>query len=227
MKIDGSILSLVGSRIFDTQYIGEDADLGKLKHDIVDLITRSWKFYNEFSDAADEKSLTQLEMYGAAELASNSSDISIKLFYKNIFASSMYDDILYRLYFDAYSKMVNDWEVSQDDLDSFKSSIASFQDAHGEKLTKICLLIGIYFVSLDTPYMYIREYAYYNFLDDEKEAEEFRQTSHYRYVINRPAKFDLAISDSYEHMTVDELVNEFARVRTEHVKMIDKIFENT
>lgn len=227
MKIDGSILNLVGSRIFDTQYIGEDADLGKLKHDIVDLIKRSWKFYNEFSDAADEKSLTQLEMYGAAELASNSSDISIKLFYKNFFASSMYDDILYRLYFDAYSKMVNDWEVSQDDLDSFKSSIESFQDVHGEELTKICLLIGIYFVSLDTPYMYIREYAYYNFLDDEKEAEEFRQTSHYRYVINRPAKFDLTISDSYEHMTVDELVNEFARVRTEHVKMIDKIFENT
>ena len=227
MKIDGSILNLVGSRIFDTQYIGEDADLGKLKHDIVDLIKRSWKFYNEFSDAADEKSLTQLEMYGAAELASNSSDISIKLFYKNIFASSMHDDILYRLYFDVYSKMVNDWEVFQDDLDSFKSSIASFQDAHGEEPTKICLLIGIYFVSLDTPYMYIREYAYYNFLDDEKEAEEFRQTSQYRYVINRPAKFDLTISDSYEHMTVDELVNEFARVRTEYDKMIDKIFENT
>lgn len=226
MKINGSILNLVGMRMFDAPYTGENADLNKLKKEIIDLIKRSWNFCNEFSDAVDEKSLTQLELYGAAQLASNSSDMTVQLVYNNMLASSMRDDYLYRLYFDAYSKMVNDWEVSQDDLESFKSDIAAFQDAHGEELTKICLLIGIYFQSLDSWYMYIREYAYYNFLDNEKEAEKFRQTSHYRYVTNRPAKFDLTISDSYEHMTVDELVNEFARVQTEHTKMINKIFED-
>lgn len=226
MKINGSILNLVGMRIFDAPYTGENADLNKLKKEIIDLIKRSWNFCNEFSDAADEKSLTQLELYGAAQLASNSSDMTIQLVYNNMCASSMCDDYLYRLYFGAYSKMVNDWEVSQDDLESFKSDIAAFQDVHGEELTKICLLIGIYFQSLDSWYMHIREYAYYNFLDNEKEAEKFRQTSHYRYVTNRPAKFDLSISDSYGHMTVDELVNEFARVQTEHNKMINKIFED-
>lgn len=226
MKINGSILNLVGMRMFDAPYTGENADLNKLKKEIIDLIKRSWNFCNEFSDAADEKSLTQLELYGAAQLASNSSDMTIQLVYNNMCASSMCDDYLYRLYFGAYNKMVNDWEVSQDDLESFKSDIAAFQDAHGEELTKICLLIGIYFQSLDSWYMHIREYAYYNFLDNEKEAEKFRQTSHYRYVTNRPAKFDLAISDSYGHMTVDELVNEFARVQTEHTKMINKIFED-
>lgn len=226
MKINGSIINLVGMRMFDAPYTGDGADLGKLKKEIIDLIKRSWNFCNEFSDAVDEKSLTQLELYGAAQLTSNSSDMTIKLFYGSILASSMRDDFLYRLYFDAYSKMVNDWEVSQDDLDSFKSSIASFQDVYGEELTKICLLIGIYFQSLDSWYTHIREYAYYNFLDNEKEAEEFRQTAHYRYVTNRPAKFDLAISDSYEHMTVDELVNEFVRVQTEHTKMVNKIFED-
>lgn len=227
MKINGSILNLVGMRMFDAPYTGENADLNKLKKEIIDLIKRSWNFCNEFSDAADEKSLTQLELYGAAQIASNSSDMTIRLFYNSMLASPrMRDDFLYRLYFDAYLKMVNEWEVSQDDLDSFKSDIAAFQDAHGEELTKICLLIGIYFQSLDSWYMHIREYAYYNFLDNEKDAEEFRQTAHYRYVTNRPAKFDLTISDSYEHMTVDELVNEFARVRTEHIKTIDKIFEN-
>lgn len=226
MKINGSILNLVGMRMFDAPYTGEDADLNKLKKEIIDLIKRSWNFCNEFSDAADEKSLTQLELYGASQLASNSSDMTIQLVYNNMCASSMCDDYLYRLYFGAYNKMVNDWEVSQDDLESFKSDIAAFQDAHGEELTKICLLIGIYFQSLDSWYMHIREYAYYNFLDNEKEAEKFRQTSHYRYVTNRPAKFDLTISDSYEHMTVDELVNEFARVQTEHTKMINKIFED-
>lgn len=226
MKINGSILNLVGMRMFDAPYTGENADLNKLKKEIIDLIKRSWNFCNEFSDAEDEKSLTQLELYGAAQLASNSSDMTIQLVYNNMCASSMCDDYLYRLYFGAYNKMVNDWEVSQDDLESFKSDIAAFQDAHGEELTKICLLIGIYFQSLDSWYMHIREYAYYNFLDNEKEAEKFRQTSHYRYVTNRPAKFDLAISDSYEHMTVDELVNEFARVQTEHTKMINKIFED-
>lgn len=230
MKINGSILNLIGSRIFisDTPYNGEGADLDlvKLKKNIINLIKRSWNFCNDFSDAEDEKSLTQLELYGAAQLAFNSSDIMIKIFYSNMLASSMHDDYLYRLYFDAYRKMVNEWEVSQDELDSFKFDIAAFRDVHGEELTKICLLIGIYFQSLDSWYMHIREYAYYNFLDNEKEAEEFRQTSHYRYVTNRPARFDLTISDSYEHMTVDELVNEFARVQTEHIKMSDKIFEN-
>lgn len=228
MKINGSILNLVGSRIFifDTPYIGEGVDLVKLKKDIIDLIKRSWNFCNDFSDAADEKSLTQLELYGAAQLTYNSSDITIKLSYESFFASGTCNDYLYRLYFDAYSEMVNDWAVSQEDLDSLKSSIAVFQDVHGEELTKICILIGIYFQSLDFWYMYISEYAYYNFLNNEKEAEEFRQTEHYRYVTNRPDKFDLSISDSYEHMTVDELVDEFARVRTEHFKMTDKIFEN-
>lgn len=228
MKINGSILNLVGSRIFifDTPYIGEGIDLDKLKKDIINLIKRSWNFCNDFSDAEDEKSLTQLELYGAAQLASNSSDITIRLSYDSIFASSVHDDYLYRLYFGAYSNMVSDWTVSQDDLDSFKSSIASFQDVHGEELTKICLLIGIYFQSLDFWYMHIQEYAYYNFLNNEKEAEEFRKTRHYRCVTNRPAKFNLTISDSYEHMTVDELVNEFARVQTEHFKMTDKLFEN-
>lgn len=226
MKINGSILNLVGMRMFDAPYTGENADLSKLKKEIIDLIKRSWNFCNEFSDAADEKSLTQLELYGAAQLASNSSDMTVQLVYNNMCTSSMCDDYLYRLYFGAYNKMVNDWEVSQDDLESFKSDIAAFQDAHGEELTKICLLIGIYFQSLDSWYMHIREYAYYNFLDNEKEAEKFRQTAHYRYVTNRPAKFDLSISDSYGHMTVDELVNEFARVQTEHTKMINKIFED-
>ena len=228
MKINGSILNLIGSRIFifDAPYIGNGADLVKLKKDIIDLIKRSWNFCNDFSDAADEKSLTQLELYGAAQLVSYSSDITIKLSYESLFASSAHDDYLYRLYFDAYSKMVNDWAVSQDDLNSFKSSIALFQDAHGEELTKICILIGIYFQSLNHWCTHIREYANYNFLDNSKDAEEFRQTSFYRYVTNRPAKFDLTISDSYEHMTVDELVDEFARVRTEHFKMTDKIFEN-
>lgn len=230
MKFNGSILNLVGSRIFisDTSYIGEgaDQDLAKLKKNIINLVKRSWNFCNDFSDAEDEKSLTQLELYGAAQLAFNSSDMAVKIFYSNMLASSMHDDYLYRLYFDAYRKMVNEWEVSQGELDSFKSDIAAFQDVHGEELTKICLLIGIYFQSLDSWYMHIREYAYYNFLNNEKEAKEFRQTSYYRYVTNRPAKFDLTISDSYEHMTVDELVNEFARVQTEHFKMTDKIFEN-
>lgn len=230
MKINGSILNLVGSRIFisDTSYIGEgvDLDLVKLKKNIINLIKRSWNFCNDFSDAEDEKSLTQMELYGAAQLAFNSSDTMLKIFYSNMLASSMYDDYLYRLYFDAYRKMVNEWEVSQDELDSFKSDIAAFQDVHGEELTKICLLIGIYFHSLASWYTHIKEYAYYNLLDNEKEAEEFRQITHYRYVTNRPAKFDLTISDSYEHMTVDELVNEFARVQTEHIKMSDKIFEN-
>lgn len=230
MKINGSILNLVGSRIFipNTPYINEgaDHDLVKLKKNIIDLIKRSWNFCNDFSDAEDEKSLTQLELYGAAQLAYNSSDMAIKIFYSNTLASIMYDDCLYRLYFDAYSNMVSDWAVSQDDLNSFKSSIASFQDVYGEELTKICILIGIYFQSLDSWYMHIQEYAYYNFLNNEREAEEFRKTRHYRCVTNRPAKFDLTISDSYEHMTVDELVNEFARVQTEHFKMTDKIFEN-
>lgn len=223
MKIDGSILDLVGMRIFNASYTGENADLSKLKHDIVDLIKRSWKFYNDFLDAEDVHELTKLEMYGASEIASNSSDFEINLFYKNIFADN---DCLYHLYFNAYRKIVDTWKVFPDELDSFKESIKVFEDKYGEDLTKICLLIGIYFESIDTRYMHIREYAYGNLLEDEKELEEYRQSSHYRYVTNRPPKIDSFAVYSYENMTKDELIDEFVKLHIEHRKILDVIFEN-
>ena len=83
MKIEGSILNLIGMRIFEMPYTGEDANLDELKHDIIDFIKRSWKFYNDFLDSEDTNELSKLEMYGASQIASESLDIGINTFYRN------------------------------------------------------------------------------------------------------------------------------------------------
>lgn len=224
MKINGSILNLVGMRIFDAPCTGEDTNLDELKHDVINLIKRSWKFYNDFLDLEDQNSLNPLELYGTLQIASNSSDIEIDLFYRNCVSIS---DCLYHLYFKVFLKMVDTWSVFPDELDSFKESISTFEDKYSEDLTKICLLVGIYFESLDTRYMHIKEYAYHSFLDDEKELEDFRQSSHYQYVIHRLPKIDLSPADSYENMTKDDLIDEFVKFQVENRKLRDVIFNGT
>ena len=223
MKIEDSILNLIGMRIFDAPYTGEDANLDELKHEIIDLIKRSWKFYNDFLDAENTNELSKLEMYGASQIAFKSSDVEIGLFYRNYTAIG---ECLYRLYFNIFLEMVDTWSIHRGEIDSFKEYVHTFEDKYGEDLTKICLLVGIYFESLDARYMHIKEYAYYSFLDDEKELENFRQSSHYGYVVNRLPKIDASTADSYENMTEDELVDEFVKFGIENTKMRDKIFEN-
>ena len=61
MKIEGSILNLIGTRIFDAPYTGEDANLDELKHEIIDLIKRSWKFYNDFLDSENTNELSSYD----------------------------------------------------------------------------------------------------------------------------------------------------------------------
>lgn len=223
MKIEDSILNLIGMRIFDAPYTGEDANLDELKHEIIDLIKRSWKFYNDFLDAENTNELSKLEMYGASQIAFKSSDVEIGLFYRNYTAIG---ECLYRLYFNIFLEMVDTWSIHRGEIDSFKEYVHTFEDKYGEDLTKICLLVGIYFESLDARYMHIKEYAYYSFLNDEKELENFRQSSHYGYVVNRLPKIDASTADSYENMTEDELVDEFVKFGIENTKMRDKIFEN-
>lgn len=223
MKIEGSILNLIGMRIFDMPYTGEDANLDELKHEIIDLIKRSWKFYNDFLDSEDANELSKLEMYGASQIASKSTDIEIDLFYRNCVSI---EGCLYHLYFKEFFKMVDTWSIHRGEINSFKESVHTFEDKYGEDLTKICLLIGIYFESLGTRYMHVKEYAYHSFLDDEKELENFRQSSHYRFVVNRLPKIDVSTADSYENMTEDELVDEFVKFGIETAKMRIKIFEN-
>lgn len=223
MKIEGSILNLIGTRIFDAPYTGEDANLDELKHEIIDLIKRSWKFYNDFLDAENTSELSKLELYGASQIASN--DIVIDLFYRNCVSI---EDCLYHLYFKKFLEMVDTWSIHRGEIDSFKEYVHTFEDKYGEDLTKICLLVGIYIESLDARYMHIKEYAYYSFyfLDDEKELENFRQSSHYGYVVNHLPKIDVSTADSYENMTEDELIDEFVKFGIENTKMRDKIFEN-
>lgn len=221
MKIEGSILNLIGTRIFDAPYTGEDANLDELKHEIIDLIKRSWKFYNDFLDAENTNELSKLELYGASQIASN--DIVIDLFYRNCVSI---EDCLYHLYFKKFLEMVDTWSIHRGEIDSFKEYVHTFEDKYGDDLTKICLLVGIYIESLDARYMHIKEYAYYSFLDDEKELENFRQSSHYGYVVNHLPKIDVSTADSYENMTEDELIDEFVKFGIENTKMCDKIFEN-
>ena len=223
MKIEGSILNLIGTRIFDMPYTGEDANLDELKHEIIDLIKRSWKFYNDFLDAENTNELSKLEMYGASQIASNSTDIVIDSFYRNI---TLIKDCFYHLYFEKFLNMVDTWSIHRGEIDSFKEYVHTFEDKYGEDLTKICLLAGIYIESLDARYMHIKEYAYYSFLDDEKELENFCQSSHYGYVVNRLPRIDVSTADSYENMTEDELIDEFVKFGIENTKMRDKIFEN-
>ena len=225
MKIEGSILTLIGrsNPIFDASYTGKDANLNELKHAIVDLIKRSWKFYNDFLDAENTNELSKLEMYGAFQIASNSSDVEINLFYRNYTAI---EDCLYHLYFKLFLNMVDTWSIHRGEIDSFKESISAFEDKYSEDLTKICLLVGIYIESLDARYMHIKKYAYYSLLDDEKELENFRQSSHYKFVVNRLPKIDVSTADSYENMTEDELIDEFVKFGIENTKLRDKIFGN-
>ena len=223
MKVEGSILNLIGMCIFDAPYTGEDANLDELKHEIIDLTKRSWKFYNDFLDSKNTDELSKLKIYGASQIAFKSSDVEIGLFYRNYTAIG---ECLYRLYFNIFLEMVDTWSIHRGEIDSFKESVHTFEDKYGEDLTKICLLVGIYFESLDARYMHIKEYAYYSFLDDEKELENFRQSSHYGYVVNRLPKIDVSTADSYENMTEDELVDEFVKFGIENTNMRDKIFEN-
>ena len=223
MKIEGSILNLIGTRIFDAPYTGEDANLDELKHEIIDLIKRSWKFYNDFLDSENTNELSKLEMYGASQIASKFTDIAIDLFYKNY---TSIENCLYHLYFNVFFEMIDTWSISLGEIDSFKESVHTFEDKYGEDLTKICLLVGIYIESLDTRYMHIKEYAYHSFLDDEKDLEDFRQSSYYGYVVNHLPKIDVSTADSYENMTKDELIDEFAKFGIANTKMRDKIFEN-
>ena len=223
MKIEGSILNLIGTRIFDAPYTGENANLDELKHEIIDLIKRSWKFYNDFLDSENTNELSKLEMYGASQIASKFNDITIDLFYKNY---TSIENCLYHLYFNVFFEMIDTWSISLGEIDSFKESVHTFEDKYGEDLTKICLLVGIYIESLDTRYMYIKEYAYHSFLDDEKDLEDFRQSSYYGYVVNHLPKIDVSTADSYENMTEDELIDEFVKFGIENTKMRDKIFEN-
>ena len=223
MKIEGSILNLIGTRIFDAPYTGEDANLDELKHEIIDLIKRSWKFYNDFLDAENTNELSKLEMYGASQIASNSTDIVIDLFYRNCAST---ENFLYHLYFNKFLEMVDTWSIHRGEIDSFKEYVHTFEDKYGEDLTKICLLVGIYIESLDARYMHIKEYAYYSFLDDDKELENFCQSSHYGYVVNRLPRIDVSTADSYENMTEGELIDEFVKFGIENTKMRDKIFEN-
>lgn len=223
MKIEGSILNLIGTCIFDAPYTGENANLDELKHEIIDLIKRSWKFYNDFLDSENINELSKLEMYGASQIASKFTDIAIDLFYKNY---TSIENCLYHLYFNVFFEMIDTWSISLGEIDSFKESIHTFEDKYGEDLTKICLLVGIYIESLDTRYMHIKEYAYYSFLDDEKDLEDFRQSSYYGYVVNCLPKIDVSTADSYENMTKDELIDEFVKFGIENTKMRDKIFEN-
>ena len=223
MKIEGSILNLIGTRIFDAPYTGENANLDELKHEIIDLIKRSWKFYNDFLDSENTNELSKLEMYGASQIASKFTDIAIDLFYKNY---TSIENCLYHLYFNVFFEMIDTWSISLGEIDSFKESVHTFEDKYGEDLTKICLLVGIYIESLDTRYMHIKEYAYHSFLDDEKDLEDFRQSSYYGYVVNHLPKIDVSTADSYENMTEDELIDEFVKFGIENTKMRDKIFEN-
>lgn len=223
MKIEGSILNLIGTRIFDAPYTGEDANLDELKHEIIDLIKRSWKFYNDFLDAENTNELSKLEMYGASQIASNSTDIVIDLFYRNCAST---ENFLYHLYFNKFLEMVDTWSIHRGEINSFKEYVHTFEDKYGEDLTKICLLVGIYIESLDARYMHIKEYAYYSFLDDDKELENFCQSSHYGYVVNRLPRIDVSTADSYENMTEGELIDEFVKFGIENTKMRDKIFEN-
>lgn len=223
MKIEGSILNLIGTRIFDAPYTGENANLDELKHEIIDLIKRSWKFYNDFLDSENTNELSKLEMYGASQIASKFNDITIDLFYKNY---TSIENCLYHLYFNVFFEMIDTWSISLGEIDSFKESVHTFEDKYGEDLTKICLLVGIYIESLDTRYMHIKEYAYHSFLDDEKDLEDFRQSSYYGYVVNHLPKIDVSTADSYENMTEDELIDEFVKFGIENIKMRDKIFEN-
>lgn len=223
MKIEGSILNLIGPRIFDAPYTGENANLDELKHEIIDLIKRSWKFYNDFLDSENTNELSKLEMYGASQIASKFNDITIDLFYKNY---TSIENCLYHLYFNVFFEMIDTWSISLGEIDSFKESVHTFEDKYGEDLTKICLLVGIYIESLDTRYMHIKEYAYHSFLDDEKDLEDFRQSSYYGYVVNHLPKIDVSTADSYENMTEDELIDEFVKFGIENTKMRDKIFEN-
>ena len=223
MKIEGSILNLIGTRIFDAPYTGENANLDELKHEIIDLIKRSWKFYNDFLDSENTNELSKLEMYGASQIASKFNDIAIDLFYKNY---TSIENCLYHLYFNVFFEMIDTWSISLGEIDSFKESVHTFEDKYGEDLTKICLLVGIYIESLDTRYMHIKEYAYHSFLDDEKDLEDFRQSSYYEYVVNHLPKIDVSTTDSYENMTEDELIDEFVKFGIENTKMRDKIFEN-
>ena len=223
MKIEGSILNLIGTRIFDAPYTGENANLDELKHEIIDLIKRSWKFYNDFLDSENTNELSKLEMYGASQIASKFTDIAIDLFYKNY---TSIENCLYHLYFNVFFEMLDTWSISLGEIDSFKESVHTFEDKYGEDLTKICLLVGIYIESLDTRYMHIKEYAYHSFLDDEKDLEDFRQSSYYGYVVNHLPKIDVSTADSYENMTEDELIDEFVKFGIENIKMRDKIFEN-
>lgn len=223
MKIEGSILNLIGTRIFDAPYTGENANLDELKHEIIDLIKRSWKFYNDFLDSENTNELSKLEMNGASQIASKFNDITIDLFYKNY---TSIENCLYHLYFNVFFEMIDTWSISLGEIDSFKESVHTFEDKYGEDLTKICLLVGIYIESLDTRYMHIKEYAYHSFLDDEKDPEDFRQSSYYGYVVNHLPKIDVSTADSYENMTEDELIDEFVKFGIENTKMRDKIFEN-
>ena len=223
MKIEGSILNLIGMRIFEMPYTGEDANLDELKHDIIDFIKRSWKFYNDFLDSEDTNELSKLEMYGASQIASKFTDIAIDLFYKNY---TSIENCLYHLYFNVFFEMIDTWSISLGEIDSFKESVHTFEDKYGEDLTKICLLVGIYIESLDIRYTHIKEYAYHSFLDDEKDLEDFRQSSYYGYVVNHLPKIDVSTADSYENMTEDELIDEFVKFGIENTKMRDKIFEN-
>ena len=223
MKIEGSILNLIGTRIFDAPYTGENANLDELKHEIIDLIKRSWKFYNDFLDSENTNELSKLEMYGASQIASKFNDIAIDLFYKNY---TSIENCLYHLYFNVFFEMIDTWSIYLGEIDSFKESVHTFEDKYGEDLTKICLLVGIYIESLDTRYMHIKEYVYHSFLDDEKDLEDFRQSSYYGYVVNHLPKIDVSTADSYENMTEDELIDEFVKFGIENIKMRDKIFEN-
>ena len=223
MKIEGSILNLIGTCIFDAPYTGENANLDELKHEIIDLIKRSWKFYNDFLDSENTNELSKLEMYGASQIASKFTDIAIDLFYKNY---TSIENCLYHLYFNVFFEMIDTWSISLGEINSFKESVHTFEDKYGENLTKICLLVGIYIESLDTRYMHIKEYAYHSFLDDEKDLEDFRQSSYYGYVVNHLPKIDVSTADSYENMTKDELIDEFAKFGIANTKMRDKIFEN-
>lgn len=223
MKIEGSILNLIGTRIFDTPYTGEDANLDELKHDIIDFIKRSWKFYNDFLDSENTNELNKLEMYEASQIASKFTDIGIDSFCKNY---TSIENCLYHLYFNVFLEMIDTWSISLGEIDSFKEYVHTFEDKYGEDLTKICLLVGIYIESLDTRYMHIKEYVYHSFLDDEKELENYRQSSHYGYVVNHLPKIDVSTADSYENMTEDELIDEFAKFGIKNTKMRDKIFEN-
>lgn len=162
-------------------------------------------------------------MYGASQIASKFNDITIDLFYKNY---TSIENCLYHLYFNVFFEMIDTWSIFLGEIDSFKESVHTFEDKYGEDLTKICLLVGIYIESLDTRYMHIKEYAYHSFLDDEKDLEDFRQSSYYGCVVNHLPKIDVSTADSYENMTEDELIDEFVKFGIENTKMRDKIFEN-